>query len=413
MKTRNAVPGLPGVASAVLAASFVIAASPLYAANTAAAGATTVYLRTSCGAIADCFDNTTALNSWVNGTRRPSASTPLLVDIGAGTFGAIDCDGVGGLSLRGAGRSATILVGGPSAVNGGGAFNGRNCAGVGVQDMTLSGFFWWSAGTPSAVSANVSNVLIVGNSAAVFEYCTSSIPQGANTINWWSSRLESNLGATVFAGCAEHRFFGSDILRTVGANSDLSRGAIALELFGGETPSVSLYGTSVRAKMAPGAIVFGTIYGVTNHLGGTFHSHGGEIVVDARGGAQNVGATAVHAQNAVATHIVETSFGVHPSTGGVARRVESWKNDPVSGLPVADPDTLQAPFLWTAGKEPPPLAAPVGAAGQDMFVERGCTSTGNCADGSGGGEPHLMIYTGFCGSTNPWFDVVTGRCRNQ
>ncbi len=45
-----------------------------------------------------------------------------------------------------------------------------------------------------------------------------------------------------------------------------------------------------------------------------------------------------------------------------------------------------------------------------MFVEKDCSSLGDCD--SGGNETHLMIYNqNACPAINPWYNVVTGACR--
>jgi hypothetical protein len=46
----------------------------------------------------------------------------------------------------------------------------------------------------------------------------------------------------------------------------------------------------------------------------------------------------------------------------------------------------------------------------DLYVESDCQESGAC-DAGGGSEPHLMVYSESC-SPSPWFDTVTGRCRN-
>ena len=49
--------------------------------------------------------------------------------------------------------------------------------------------------------------------------------------------------------------------------------------------------------------------------------------------------------------------------------------------------------------------------GQDLFIETDCNSAGDCS--GRGTETHLMIYNDAnCSQGNPWFDTVTGACRD-
>jgi hypothetical protein len=49
-----------------------------------------------------------------------------------------------------------------------------------------------------------------------------------------------------------------------------------------------------------------------------------------------------------------------------------------------------------------------------MFVETDCASSGDCGGPGSGAQTHLMLYNpDHCGTSDPWFDVVTGACRQE
>ena len=84
------------------------------------ADAAVVFLRTDCTVDGAELDNcvetmaelTDATTGWIWNTRSPSpsAASPLLVDVGPGTFGQFFCPAGGGhVSVRGAGREQTVI----------------------------------------------------------------------------------------------------------------------------------------------------------------------------------------------------------------------------------------------------------------------------------------------------------------
>ena len=87
------------------------------------------FVRQNCGPagseMQNCFESMTALTQrttgWMWTVRNPSASDKVLVDVGPGQFEAFECQGTtrGWVTLRGAGREATILRGVPSLVGDG------------------------------------------------------------------------------------------------------------------------------------------------------------------------------------------------------------------------------------------------------------------------------------------------------
>ena len=80
----------------------------------AAAPPAPVELRADCPSDANdtCFSDLATLDHWLWQTRKPSATAPVLVQVGAGEFrGRIDCREQGHVTFRGEGRARSKLVG--------------------------------------------------------------------------------------------------------------------------------------------------------------------------------------------------------------------------------------------------------------------------------------------------------------
>jgi hypothetical protein len=82
-----------------------------------------VKLRTSCQeagtTLNNCFTDLPALNAWIWDTRTPtpSATSPLLIEIGPGTFsGSFSCENKGYVTLRGSGIGKTIIQNGSGPI---------------------------------------------------------------------------------------------------------------------------------------------------------------------------------------------------------------------------------------------------------------------------------------------------------
>ena len=91
-----------------LSASLILTGSAHFAQAAADPNADVVYLRKDCsmpvtdvdvlgypgtGVLRNCFTDSKELTDWIGITRNPSASSPLLVDIGPGEHGQIACGG--------------------------------------------------------------------------------------------------------------------------------------------------------------------------------------------------------------------------------------------------------------------------------------------------------------------------------
>ena len=161
--------------------------------------ASVVQLRTSClvdgSTLDNCFTDLNTLNSWIWNTHNPapSASSPLLVQIGPGTFtGQFSCSNAGYVSLQGSGIGVTIIT------NGSAPISTTDC-----QDMSFSNF-------------------TVQNTENLF-----GVEETGGTSVWNNAEIDG-MGYAWFdgtgSGCGgvtpgTHYFFGGRIKATTAANS--------------------------------------------------------------------------------------------------------------------------------------------------------------------------------------------------
>ncbi|MEW6330878.1 MAG: hypothetical protein AB1560_05390 [Pseudomonadota bacterium] len=360
-----------------------------------------VKLRTSCqeGSITldNCFTTMADLLNWTYGTRLPSASLPLFVDIGPGSFGGFTCNASGYITLRGAGRHNTVL--GPTVV--GLIGGGPGCTQLSFQDLSIvnnNGFaFQWNG----SGSASHVNVELTGTIAAWWDITYANRSQHY----WWNAVLNStsNSGQSTFQVYGSvHRFYGGEVNLTAVGN-----GAQAVYVGNAGVPGeLQMYGSAIRSKANPEATL-SVLRGVQVDHGQAFHLHGGSIGVDATAaGNPNVSAEGIKGLTEIdddgipistsTVHVLEAAYVLKPKGTGTASRV----------LGLAPGFQASVPFLWGNGPTPPTIISQKGA---DMFIETDCSSVG-CQ--TAGAETHLLVYNGSCsGSGGPWFDVVTGACR--
>jgi hypothetical protein len=167
--------------------------------------------------------------------------------------------------------------------------------------------------------------------------------------------VSSRIKAQYTVRCDQSWFFGTELLKAVGA-------AYTLDVTGSEA---HVYGGVIRAK---------------------------------------IGGTAVHASGAGKVHIHGT--GIDVATGGTALLAENGGEIHANGVGYSYPaggsmtrianlgGHVHAPYLWEEHASPPNITSVTGA---DMAV---------VTDGT---QPHLVIYSGNCASK--WFDTSTNACR--
>jgi len=382
-----------------LAVSGVVIGSGIVSADTPGEdGYDGVYLLQDCAAAGknlgpslDCFETVTDLNDfiWGPGGRNPGPEDPLVVDIGVGEFeGTLVCNGGGHVTFRGVGRERSRLVG-----NVGGFQIGllaTDCDALEFQDLTIrSGHFgvlWVGSGTSTWTDARVDGDLVGWDSYG----CNAG---ESSEHRFFGSEVSSNGLYGHLAFCGTHRFYGSEIEMN-GGSTFASNARVGVSTSG--LADVRLFGSSIQSLPAPDYVENGDFVGVqlfeSAGGGGSFHMHGGSIVVDA--GATGDDAIGIDAQDPSSlANTVGTSFELTAGTGEAIR---------LDGM-----GTIQSPLLWHSGTDEP-MGGVLSQTGKDMFVEIDCDEVG-C--NGGGTEPHLMIYSDACGA-DPWFDTVRVACRS-
>ncbi len=385
------------------AATALLGAAP--AAANVDLGAPVILLRSSCdnganppGVLDNCFITMSDALTWAYAVRHPSALSPLIIDVGPGSFGGFTCGtaGVpsapGYITVRGSGRHTTVL--GASEVHG--------CQQLAFQDLSIvnggstgNGFTWWYEG-----SASFSNVEITGPSYAWWDI-TYTVP---STHYWWNSVLNGSGAAAYQTYGAVHRFYGGEINHNAMSNNTA---AVWVNSAANQPGEIQMYGSAIRARAHPGANVT-QLTGVRVDVGHAFHLHGGSIGVDAAAAsATAVNVTGIRTQYdaeydyASTVHVLETAFALKPKGTGTATRL-TGTTPPGKGV--------ESVFLWSNGPSAPPVN--ISQKGADMYVETDCSAAKCSSAAAGDGtETHLLIYNNSCTTDGPWFDTVTGRCR--
>ncbi|MEM7411103.1 MAG: hypothetical protein AAF430_12780 [Myxococcota bacterium] len=402
--------------------------------------ATVVYLRQDCGnpAMENCFESMTALSEfpiasapigWIWTKSTPvSATNPLIIDVGPGTFEAFQCGSFaepegtrGWVTVRGSGREVSILR--EPGFTGPGV-RGIGCVNLSFIDIGVHGGVeaarWIRGGSSSWSNVDIlsheDNDLASPTAAnAWVESCGTS---DGRAVHYFHGSRIRRVGLIqggqlyAFSACAESWFFGGEISLEV-PDDDYGTGAIdanfaTLYLNGLGSGSVGgdvrVFGTAIRATVKGYFDSTSSVPPIRavefsgNATGGVFHSHGSIISVNANvdpqgGDPLDVAGIVSLGTNQLA-HTPGTAFvlNVHPTA--TAERLRGGA-------------TFESPFLWQAGASAPPVISKQGA---DLYVETDCDGTGDCSGGSAD-EPHLMVYSENCSAGGPWFNTVTAACR--
>ncbi len=362
--------------------------------------AAVVLLRKSCTenqtAMDNCFTTLGSLNSWMHQTRLPSATNPLMVDVGPGTFpGAFQCTNLGYITVRGSGRDNTTLD------SSGGFSPGMvldNCDQLNVSDIRILGSYggvaWSGAGRTTWT-----NVEVIGAGRGWYETLSFGNCNKDNTKHYWfSSKIVAEPLFTLVipynAACGESWFYGSELLaygentRNLSPSSNNTWGTMTpIAVFANTEAHV--YGSVLRA-IAPAAGSSGSVARAATVDSGELHIHGTGIDVLS---SIDVPIEALRVSNGGALHANESAYNLSTTAGQSVTRL------------VNNGGSISAPFQWKQDTVPPAIQSVDGA---DSVVETDCATTG-CQ--SSGVEPHLLIYSSACTTDGPWFDVVTGKCR--
>jgi hypothetical protein len=400
----------------------------------------------------NCFESMLELSAfttgWIWTTRQPDASSPLVVDIGPGSFGEFQCPNIqvaggdpraGYVSVRGAGRGITVLDGQAEIPQATGGIFALNCTHLSFSHLTAVGPQYgvrWGGGgdaTWTDVDLETYDPPVGGIAGGWFDQCdfgnaapgVTPLPSteiGELSRHFFFGSRVRTFGAVTLGGfsfvsqCGDSWFYGGDIELTYNDPA-----ATILGVAGGvvtllDNGQLRAFGTSIRGTAKVG-LSPGSLRGVRVRSSSTFpqnhpsqfHIHGGIISLNVStadtsvigievtdDGQQPAGANSF-------AHTLATAYVLNPSGTGTVTRILT------SGGGVA-----QSPLLWQAGDAPPAStnADLVSEDGEDLFVETDCYADGDC-DTAGGNQSHLMVYDADCATAGPWRDSTTGRCRGD
>lgn len=334
----------------------------------------------------NCFTNISELKSWIEGTRvegsrnpKPSATAPLLVDIGPGTFDQIYCSGVSHITYRGSGigktkiKSITISV----------VTSETFCTELSFSDMTITGPGGYAVTLfQRGTNSYWTNVQLL---SGWIEYCFGSRANGKHY--WFNSQITFKEGLTYQVGCDQSWFFGSEIT----SKGSLTLGnVIPFSVSGSE---LHVYGSVIRA-LGTGTGAPSDLYSLTavSATGGKVHIHGTGIDVLAINDAP-ANITALSAANGAEIHADVSAYNLSTGVGGTVTRILKDEN----------PSThVHAPYLWQ--HIPDPVTVP-------GFTSVNGSDTATVTNGTTDGHPHTVVYSTNCPLNARWYDAVDKVCR--
>lgn len=326
----------------------------------------------------NCFTTLSALTQWINGTRKPAAATPLLVDIGPGKFiGTFSCqisNYPGYVTLRGAGMKNTTIENAQNPVS------TMGCVQMRFSNMTLRNTGNLFGVRNLGGSTFWDNVEIDGYGYAWFDNSAAG-PDNCGTPGthyWFNRKITSRTaGASTtayFNACDESWFFASEITSKGNVSGAQVTPIVAV---GGE---VHVYGSVIRALSGAG-ITASEMAAVKSDGTAHVHVHGTGIDVISTD-ANNI--NALSATNGGMIHATASSYNLSTGSGGTVTRINN------SG------GHVHAPYAWQAHSTPPTIVSQDGA---DTAVVTSAT----------GGTPRFVVYSTACASK--WFDVGSNACR--
>jgi len=342
--------------------------------------ASVVKVRTSCqegsATLDNCFTSFADLQNWIT-TRNPSDASPLLIEVGPGSFGSFSCNHAG-ISLRGAGADKTRLGNNSFyAIAGNLGCSNLNVEAVNADPFTGMGITWMSNG-----NSTWTNVTVRGQPGWIGS--RGGQAAGCGIHRFRASRI-IGIGSSATAyedDCGEHWFIGSEI--SAGSNAGITGLRVGLMAKGGK---YNVYGSNISAIGSAncGNNCNGGIRVVAVSVTGGSHVHIHGTGIDAIGsGPYDV--AGIWADDNSEIHANQSAYNLVAAAGQTRYRIK-------------DDGTIHfhAPYLWEQHQTPP--AGVVSVTGADMAV----------ATDAPDGQPHLLIYNANCSSK--WYDTVTGACR--
>ena len=338
-----------------------------------------VKLSTSCqqagNSLDNCFTDITTLNTWIWQTRNPapSSASPLLVDIGPGTFtGQFSCTNAGYVTLRGAGMGVTVIQNGSMPIS------THNCENMVFSHMSVKNTQTLFGVQNFGGSTFWDSVEIDGLGYAWFDSPGGCSTSSTGNHRFFNSRIIAHtIGASdtaVFNACDATWLIGSEIT-SIGADGAQ---VMPIEAVGGE---VHVYGGNIRtltdANVVPQYMIAAKSVGSNTEI----HIHGTGIDVISQAANDIV---ALSASNGGLIHANGSAYVLKTGSGGKVTRIANAGGK------------VLAPYVWQQSATPPDIASDNGA---DTVV---ITATSD-------GHPHMTIYDVSCASK--WFDSTTGKCR--
>jgi len=358
----------------------------------------------------NCADNMQDMLNWLWNIRRPSATSPVHIQVGPGNFEPFSCSaGTGNngyVSLTGAGPGKTVFVKGGTSMEG---VLVDSCVDLEFKDLGVrsdlgTGIRWTGGGNSRWVNVDVN-----GRTAAWSDTCLEEKPVHF----WFNSRLVSPSGGNwVYqANCGEHWIYASDVELQI-TNITATGGPSVI--WAKNNGDIRMFGSTVRATIPPGLggenyqpLRRGIDYitGIYVSDGGRFHMHGGIISLNAKSSAMNYAVMGITETRNGFAHTPDTAFNLTPAGTGEIFRL--WTDNQSSNV--------HSPFLWPPGIKPPNINPVNGSLiGADLFVETDCDSSGNCETANVDNQrSHMMIYDTRCTISGPWFDSTRGKCRGE
>jgi hypothetical protein len=372
--------------------SCLVFPSGVYAINDPEPVASSVTLHTTCtekGAeMPNCFTSVATLFNWIETVRKPNGTSPLAVQVSSGTFSVVygetlQCNPglgfTGNVAFKGAGRSASILVGSPDAEA---SLQFTNCTDLSFSDLKITfpgpgaGYLVWNGGGRSTWRS----VDVEGIGAAWYDDRACGVQRGQHF--WFGSSVSAKFAYVAFtynAGCDESWFIGSEVAVTGTSPQEANVGGNAV-LTASRNGIIHAYGSILRwisPKNGIAAFAWG---------GGQIHIHGTGI--DVLPTQSNAVALKASGTGSV-IHATQSSYNLSAPTGKSVTRIQ-----------VENGGHIHAPYHWEHIPDSTKMPNFTSVTGADMTTE------------VVGMDINMLVYNSQCtGSGGPWYNVALRSCR--
>lgn len=348
----------------------------------------------------NCFTQPSSkLLDWIRVTRKPTSTSPLLVEVGPGTFErfAWMCSpGEGHVTFRGSGRGRTVFshsqhLGSTVIIEG--------CEAMAFESLTISAASiavqWAGAG-----SSTWADVEMLAGYGAWYETEAGGINSGSvcalgsqGTHKYFSTTLKvtnpGQLGGLVFQNhCGKNWFWGSEIV--LDAPASPFAGYVRGISSSGAGNEVHLYGSNIRLFNGAGSAIT-SLNGASAFDGGEIHIHGTGIDLISQTG---INLNVLTAGNGGEIHASQSAYVLKTVAPGVVTRINNSNGT----------GHIHAPYLWEHIPDSATVPGFTTANGADQTT---------VTSGTSDGHPHTAVYSSTCPSNARWYDQVDKLCRGQ